>query len=65
MAQKLYNLQGGWDNVAERKKQAATSNALFIDGVMGYYFATFTERKSKEFLASPSLRFHFTPWPIP
>lgn len=32
---------------------------------MGYYFATFTERKSQEFLASPDLEFGFTPWPLP
>ncbi|MGH2368370.1 MAG: ABC transporter substrate-binding protein, partial [Chloroflexota bacterium] len=62
---KLHDLQGGWVAVEERRKQAPTSNALFIDGAMAYYFATFTERKSKEFLASPSLKFHFTPWPIP
>jgi len=48
-----------------RQKQNPTSNGLFIDGAMGYYFATFTERKSKEFLGSPSLKFNFTPWPIP
>ena len=62
---KLYDLQGGWNNVAERRKLNNTPNALFIDGAMAYYFATFTERKSKEFLGSPSLKFHFTPWPIP
>jgi multiple sugar transport system substrate-binding protein len=62
---KLYDLQGGWNAVEERRKQAQTSNTHFIQGTMGYYFATFTERKSREFLDSPSLRFHFTPWPIP
>jgi multiple sugar transport system substrate-binding protein len=62
---KLYDLQGGWNTAAERMQAAPTPNAHFIQGSMGYYFATFTERKSKEFLAAPSLPFHFTPWPIP
>jgi multiple sugar transport system substrate-binding protein len=62
---KLYDLQGGWNAVAERRAEAPTANTLFINGAMGYYFATFTERKSREFLAAPSLPFHFTPWPVP
>jgi ABC-type glycerol-3-phosphate transport system substrate-binding protein len=62
---KLYDLQGGWNSVADRMKQAQTSNTHFIQGNMGYYFATFTERKSREFRDASSLKFHFTPWPIP
>jgi multiple sugar transport system substrate-binding protein len=62
---KLYDLQGGWNNVAERMKVAQTPNAHFVQGNMGYYFATFTERKSNEFRAAPTLKFNFTPWPIP
>ena len=61
----LHEIQGGWDAINERKKEAPSSNAHFINGTMGYYFATFTERKSKEFLASPDLEFGFTPWPLP
>ncbi|HEV2123482.1 MAG TPA: extracellular solute-binding protein [Chloroflexota bacterium] len=62
---KMYELQGGWDAVAARQKQATTSNTHFISGNMGYYFATFTERKSKEFLAQPDFKFMFSPWPTP
>ena len=62
---KLYDIQGGWTSVADRMKTAQTSNTHFIQGSMGYYFATFTERKSNEFRAAPTLQFHFTPWPIP
>jgi ABC-type glycerol-3-phosphate transport system substrate-binding protein len=62
---KLYDIQGGWDAVADRQKQAQNSNIHFISGTMGYYFATFTERKSREFLATPTLKFTFSPWPMP
>jgi ABC-type glycerol-3-phosphate transport system substrate-binding protein len=62
---KLYDLQGGWNSVADRMKVAQTPNTHFVQGNMGYYFATFTERKSNEFRGSPTLKFNFTPWPIP
>lgn len=62
---KIYDVQGGWDAIGARFKQEATPNAHFVSGGMGYYFATFTERKSKEFLGSAALRFTFTPWPSP
>jgi multiple sugar transport system substrate-binding protein len=62
---KIYEVQGGWDAIAARMKQAPTPNTHFINGTMGYYFATFTERKSNEFLGSPNTKFHFTPWPQP
>lgn len=62
---KTYDMQGGWDTIATRFKDEQTPNNHFVDGTMGYYFATFTERKSKEFLASPSLKFTFSPWPLP
>lgn len=62
---RLYDLQGGWDAVATRMRLAPTPNAHFLQGSMGYYFATFTERKSREFLADPALAFGFIPWPLP
>jgi ABC-type glycerol-3-phosphate transport system substrate-binding protein len=62
---KIYDMQGGWDAIATRMKDAQTPNTHFINGTMGYYFATFTERKSREFLGSPSLTFTFSPWPFP
>jgi ABC-type glycerol-3-phosphate transport system substrate-binding protein len=46
-------------------QEAPTPNAHFIQGTLGYYFATFTERKSREFLSTPSLKFSFVPWPVP
>jgi ABC-type glycerol-3-phosphate transport system substrate-binding protein len=62
---KIYDAQGGWGPIADRFKTENTPNQHFVSGSMGYYFATFTERKSKEFLASPSLKFTFSPWAAP
>jgi multiple sugar transport system substrate-binding protein len=62
---RLYDIQGGWNSVAAKMQEAPTPNAHFIQGTLGYYFATFTERKSREFLSAPSLKFSFVPWPIP
>jgi ABC-type glycerol-3-phosphate transport system substrate-binding protein len=62
---RVFDLQDGWAAVEEARRGDTNANKHFLNGTMAYYFATFTERKSPEFLANPQARFAFTPWPLP
>ncbi|MGH2354951.1 MAG: extracellular solute-binding protein [Chloroflexota bacterium] len=61
---RIHDLQGGWQATEEARMRGNT-NQQFVNGNTGYYFATFTERKAKQFTDVPALKFGFTPWPLP
>ncbi|MBI3970466.1 MAG: extracellular solute-binding protein [Chloroflexi bacterium] len=62
---RIHDMQGGWDSMQEVRQRQPRSNAHFINGTMGYYYATHAERKNSDFLNNPSLQFGFADWPLP
>lgn len=62
---RIHDMQGGWDSIVAVRGRLPTGNAHFINGTMGYYYATHAERKNPDFRNNPSLQFGFADWPLP
>ncbi|MBI3973228.1 MAG: extracellular solute-binding protein [Chloroflexi bacterium] len=63
---KIHDMQGGWGAIeALRTQTQKRESEPLVNGVTGYYFATFSSRKEPVMLAVPDFRFGFAPWPLP
>ncbi len=62
---KIFDLQGGWDNVQQLRGQGIPSNVHFNDGRIANYWATYSERGEWLNINAPDLTFHFMPYPRP
>ena len=62
---KIFDLQGGWDNVKQLRGQGIRSNVHFKDGRIANYWATYAERGEWLRVNAPELTYHFMTYPRP
>ena len=62
---KIFDIQGGWDNVQQLRGKGIRSNVHFNDGRIANYWATYSERGEWLRINAPDLTYHFMPYPRP